>query len=89
MNSISNSLPQLQTLDIERNGYNVAFGELGLEWHWDSKTFATLQSIAHGKGCVRHYLETQQAHLLRAYDADFLVDAIESRRSQFLGAMSN
>jgi hypothetical protein len=26
---------------------------------------------------VRHYLETQQQHLLRAYEPEFLVEAIE------------
>ena len=89
MSTISISRQQVQPQDIERNGYNVAFCELGLEWHWDSSTYAKLQSIAQGKGCVRHYLETHQAHLLRAYDADFLVNAIESKRSQFQTAISN
>jgi hypothetical protein len=51
--------------------YMLAFEELGLEWHWD------------GTEPVRSYLEREHPHLLRVYDADFLVNAIEdiSRRN--------
>jgi hypothetical protein len=46
--------------------YALAFEELGLDWHWD------------GKEPVRAYIEREHPHLLRVYDADFLVNAIES-----------
>ena len=67
--------PAYRPEEMERNAYNAAFYELGLRWHWDSATWYALQ--CRGKDCVRHYLETEQPHLLRAYDADFLVQAIE------------
>jgi hypothetical protein len=65
-----------QTPETHLNAYNAAFEELSLSWRWDAPTYARLQH--HGRGGVRAYLETEQAHLLRAYDADFLVDAIEA-----------
>ena len=78
----------LETLEIERNGYNVAFSELGLEWYWDAETYSGLKSIPEERSRVRVYLETHQPHLLRAYDADFLVNAIQGARARFSAAMA-
>ena len=50
--------------------YVLAFTELGLDWHWD------------GSEPVRTYIEREHPHLLRVYDADFLVNAIESVRTR-------
>jgi len=55
--------------------YNLAFEELGLDWHWDDTRPA-------GPQAVREYLEREHAHLLRAYDADFLVSAIEQAKAR-------
>jgi hypothetical protein len=60
----------------ERDAFNAAFRELGLRWHWDAATFRTLAACADDQARVRTYLESREAHLLRAYDAPFLVDAI-------------
>ena len=66
--------------DRELNAYNAAFYELGLRWHWDSATYEALLSLGgDGPARVRHYLQSQQPHLLRAYDADFLVAMIEHK----------
>jgi len=64
--------------EAHRNAYNAAFEELGLGWYWDSDTWARVQG--RGQEGVRSYLESEQAHLLRAYDAEFLVAAIEAAR---------
>ena len=62
------------------DAYNAAFYELGLRWHWDGATYEGLLSLAvDGPSRIRHYLQTQQPHLLRAYDADFLVAMIERK----------
>ena len=71
------------TIETERNAYNVAFCELGLAWYWDAQTYAELRAASQHQCHVRSYLEAHQAHLLRAYDADFLVQAIEAKRTQF------
>lgn len=66
--------------DAHRHAYNAAFEELGLAWHWDAGTFARLQ--AQGRDGLRSYLQHEQPHLLRAYEADFLIDAVETAKAR-------
>ena len=68
--------------ETQRHAYNAAFDELGLPWHWDADTFARL--LGHGSDGVRKYLETERPHLLRAYDAEFLVAAVEAAKARRL-----
>lgn len=68
--------------EFEREAYNAAFYELGLRWHWDGDTYEQLQRAGDLPATrLRHYLETRQGHLLRAYDAEFLVSAIEQTKA--------
>ncbi len=62
--------------EIDRSAFNAAFYELGLRWHWDSETYASLAVLPCEREQVSTYLEREQRHLLRAYDAEFLTDAI-------------
>lgn len=66
--------------DAQRHAYNAAFDELGLNWQWDATTYARVRS--RGRDGLRSYLEGEHAHLLRAYEADFLVNAIESAKAR-------
>jgi hypothetical protein len=66
--------------EAQRHAYNAAFESLGLTWHWDSETYAALGG--QGPLGLRRYLESHHPHLLRAYDADFLVQAIESAKAR-------
>lgn len=75
-------------LDTERNAYNAAFYALGLRFHWDRDTYLALLATPESRDRVRVYLQTQQPHLLRAYDVDFLVDAIESKTAECLQTRS-
>ncbi|QJW84267.1 hypothetical protein HK414_11795 [Ramlibacter terrae] len=54
--------------------YTAAPEELGLSWEWDPSTYGP------GREGLRAYLEKEQPHLLRAYEADFLLEAVESTR---------
>jgi hypothetical protein len=74
-----------QAAEAHRHAYNAAFEELGLTWYWDAATYTRLQ--AHGRDGVRVYLQTEQAHLLRAYEADFLVEAIETTQARCYAGM--
>lgn len=56
--------------------YHAALDELGLEWQWDPAVYGT------GAQGLRAYLQQEQPHLLRVYDADFLIEAVESTRAR-------
>lgn len=66
--------------EAHRHAYNTAFHELDLNWHWDAETFARLHP--YGRAGVRSWVEAVCPHLLRAYTADFLVDAIEAAKAR-------
>lgn len=80
LNALLSQTAAGQAAEAHRHAYNAAFEELGLTWYWDAATYARLQ--AHGRDGVRVYLQTEQSHLLRAYEADFLVDAIEATQAR-------
>ena len=70
-------------VELERNAYNAAFYELGFRWHWDSATYDELaRRSADEADRIRHYLLAQQPHLLKAYDAEFLVELIRQKQVQ-------
>jgi hypothetical protein len=74
-----------QHAEAQRLAYNAAFDELGLSWSWDAETFSRLPAGARQR--VQAYLEREHPHLLRAYDADFLVEAVEHTKDRCLAAM--
>ena len=65
----------------ERDACNAAFLELGLSWHWDAATFGELKHIADDGQRIGTYVETREPHLLKAYDARFLIDAVLSAKA--------
>jgi hypothetical protein len=78
-----------QAQALERSAFNAAFYELGLRWHWDDQTYEALAAQPCERRRVQHYLEGAQAHLLRAYDADFLTDAILSAKQRCQRALEH
>lgn len=53
----------------------TADDELDLSREWDAATCGA------GRDDLRAYLEKERPHLLKAYDADFLVNAVERTRA--------
>jgi hypothetical protein len=74
--------------ETERHAYNFAFDEMGLCWHWDEKTYSELRGLGSERERLRSYLERKHSHLLKAYDAEFLVDAISATKSRVAAQMS-
>lgn len=89
MSTTTDTYSSRDALETERDAYNSAFSDLGLDWYWDSRTYAELRASSQEKSHVRCYLEAHRPHLLRAYDAEFLVNAIESRRRQITRPMTS
>jgi hypothetical protein len=83
-----------ETLEtIDRDAYNGAFWDLGFRWQWDEATYRELARIPAERERVRGYIARQHAHLLSAYDPDFLAQlSVErkcSRREALLAARSS
>ncbi|WP_077034000.1 hypothetical protein [Pelomonas sp. KK5] len=79
-----NDLQNLQAnpQELELRAYNAAFYELGFRWYWDTPTYEAL--IAFSEDPVErllHYLRREQAHLLKAYDAAFLLRVIVEKQA--------
>jgi hypothetical protein len=74
--------------DAHRNAYNAAFHELGLSFHWDTERYQNVLCQDGERECLRRYLEQHQSHLLKAYDADFLVNAIQAAKVRCFDVMS-
>ena len=80
MNTVQHSSPSpalaAEDGELDRVAFNAAFHELGLRWHWDGSTYDRLAAQRCERARLRGYLEAEQPHLLRAYDAEFLSEAI-------------
>lgn len=72
---------------IHRDAFNAAFRELGLNWRWGNETYRNLLNRGTEREGVRVYVETHQSHLLRAYDAEFLINAILTAKAKWYEAM--
>jgi HAD superfamily hydrolase (TIGR01509 family) len=50
--------------DTERDGHRIAFNhafkEVGLNWHWDIKTYGKLLEVTGGKERIHHFINTFQ-----------------------------
>lgn len=86
--SAAATLSAADAVDIHRNAYNAAFYELGLKWHWDGKIYPSVLCQDDERARLRAYLETHQSHLLKAYDAEFLVDAVQTAKARCFETMS-
>lgn len=60
--------------------YTAAFDELDLSWNWDPSLHGE------GRAALRSYVERELPHLLRSYDAEFLVDAVERTCARLHGS---
>lgn len=82
LNAATTHQAAADSAEVHRNAYNAAFYELGLKWHWDADTFASLCFLpqASEEDRIKFYLDKHQSHLLNAYDADFLICAIQEAK---------
>lgn len=67
--------------DPSRVAYHAAFDELDLSCQWDPAVHGA------GRAGLRAYLEREHAHLLRVYEADFVMDAVEATRARLHRAL--
>lgn len=72
---------------IHCSAYNAAFHELGLKWHWEADHYESALPASQEKAHLLSYLQAHQAHLLKAYDAEFLVEAITTAKARCYEAL--
>ncbi len=60
--------------------FNTAFEELNLMFRWDAQTYRSLASADSDYSKIAQYIETHGPHLLKAYSAEFLWQAIVVRK---------
>ena len=47
-----------ETSDLQRQAFNLAFAEAGLDWNWDAQTYRDLLKINGGQNRIRAYRDT-------------------------------
>jgi len=67
--------------DLQRQAYNAAFEEAGLQWHWDKPVYQTLLLVPGGAERVRDYAEKQ------GMDAVPDIAMIHERKAQIYAQM--
>jgi hypothetical protein len=73
---------------LERAAFNAAFLSLGLRWYWDEERYEALCAEPCERRRLQRYMEAEQAHMLRAYDAAFLTEAILEAKERSLAGLS-
>ncbi|SEK13964.1 hypothetical protein [Paraburkholderia diazotrophica] len=69
-----------RAVDAQLCAFNSAFADLGLRFRWDAQTLTSLAAIDGEHARVVAYIEAQQPHLLNAYSAEFLSEAILAKK---------
>jgi HAD superfamily hydrolase (TIGR01509 family) len=67
-----------ETSDLQRQAFNTAFAEAGLDWVWDAQTYRALLSINGGQARLRAYRD-EDAGRLDVSDAE--IAALHERKS--------
>jgi HAD superfamily hydrolase (TIGR01509 family) len=67
-----------ETSDLQRQAFNAAFAEAGLDWAWDVETYRALLSINGGQTRLRAYRDADGA---RAGVSDAVIAALHERKT--------
>jgi hypothetical protein len=73
-------------LQTQLCAYNSAFEELDLMFRWDVETLRSLAHAPSDQARIAQYIELHCPHLLKAYSAEFLCEAIVDRKNAYYEA---
>ena len=72
--------------DTERDGhrpaFNAAFGEAGLDWHWDEALYGELLAVTGGKERIAHYVSRHRPAFAQLPDYAERVAALHKTKTQ-------
>ncbi len=74
-----------ETSDLQRQAFNLAFREQGLNWHWDAATYRRLLSINGGQTRLRAY---RDEHTERSSITETVIAALHERKTHHYAALT-
>ena len=76
-----------ETEETHRRAFNRAFGEAGLDWHWDTALYGELLAVTGGKERIRHFMESRGIAPPAKADADTFIRALHAAKTRFYTTM--
>src|SRR5476651_1256006 len=86
MNRSQATIADARELQTQLCAYNSAFEELDLMFRWDVETLRSLAHAPSDQARIAQYIELHCPHLLKAYSAEFLCQAIVDRKNAYYEA---
>jgi HAD superfamily hydrolase (TIGR01509 family) len=74
-----------ETSDLQRQAFNLAFAEAGLDWHWDAETYRRLLSINGGQSRLRAYRDEDKSC---SNVTEALIATLHERKTHHYGALT-
>jgi HAD superfamily hydrolase (TIGR01509 family) len=75
-----------ETSDLQRQSFNIAFREAGLDWNWDKNTYRDLLSINGGQARLKAY---RDADPVRSEISDAVIATIHARKTHHYNKIVN
>jgi HAD superfamily hydrolase (TIGR01509 family) len=70
------------TEEIHRQGFNEAFRQAGLDWHWSQALYGRLLAVTGGKERIRHYLNTERPDFTAPADLDGFIAGLHAAKTE-------
>lgn len=82
----------VETSEIQRQAFNLAFAEAGIDWNWDAQTYRDLLKINGGQNRIRAYRDTlakaaAPANPFRTGVTDFQIAALHQAKTKHYVAL--
>ena len=74
-----------ETSDLQRQAFNLAFAEAGLDWNWDAETYRRLLSINGGQTRLRAYRDEDAS---RSHVTDAVIATLHERKTHHYAALT-
>jgi hypothetical protein len=83
MNRLQATAADEREIQTQLCAYNSAFEELDLMFRWDASTLHSLAGAPSDQARIAKYIESHCPHLLKAYSAEFLCQAIVDKKNAY------
>jgi HAD superfamily hydrolase (TIGR01509 family) len=74
-----------ETSDLQRQAFNLAFAEQGLNWHWNAETYRRLLSINGGQARLRDYRDKDAQY---SDVTDVVIATLHQRKTHHYAALT-